>query len=317
MMQVTLKTNNPPKQPNSLLSGYVSKHWWPELRLDLDLQGIAADFYLFYAVKDGDIELEAKFEEYAQVVAKQLAVYLDAACGGELRHVNFAGMGKSVINSRSIARRDWRGKRQDQGLNLLQSGRQRFFSGGWAGGYGGPRWGNVANLLVQHLRGEVSTTYFVDQAFGLEHNGGCVFNKLADYWTQGELKKVLDANLNQNWKALMTYASPWAVTMFTDWLGAEAEIEVEGYAASHPRSVTTDGFAVGGKLRVGPKARNVAWRGQELTIQGIKTEMKKKGKQRAFKVNCMGKTAWLTEANVMPIEKINGTAIEYIAEATP
>ena len=81
-LTVTLQTRPDYIPPSSLAAGYVSKHWWPELRLDLNLEGIAADFYLFYAMKDASPYLKERFEEYSQVVAKQIAVYMDAAHRG-------------------------------------------------------------------------------------------------------------------------------------------------------------------------------------------------------------------------------------------
>ena len=132
MIKVTLQRRKDIPTPKVLVDGYISQNWWPELRLDISLQGVAADFYLFYAVKDGSPYLSARFEEYSQVIAKQLAVYMDAAVGGELRYGYFAGLAKQM--TRSIARAHWRQRRQSQGIGLLKQGRDLFYQKSWGWG---------------------------------------------------------------------------------------------------------------------------------------------------------------------------------------
>ena len=268
-IQTWEKVENPVSRATDLANGYIDQNWWPELRLDMSLQGVAADFYLFYAVKDGDDYLRQRFEEYAQVVAKQIAVYLDAAIGGELRHKGYAGMIKDW--NRAIARRDWRMKRLDKGHSLLQGGRSLFYNVKWRGAYGGPKWGKIADLLVKHLSGELSPTLFVDQAFALQHNTGTVFNKIDKYWNQNNMKQVLDANLQEDWEKLLTYGSGWAREMFISWLKAEEVIEVEGIEHSRPRKLlyevaTAKKLYPGAIVRVGHATRSNEWRGKQATI---------------------------------------------------
>ena len=313
MIEVTLKTRTALATPKTLADGYISQNWWPELRLDLDLQGIAADFYLFYAMKDGDEYLQARFEEYAQVVAKQVAVYLDAAVGGELRYKGFAGLTKGT--TRSIARRDWRVRRLTQGHSLLTRGRDNFLQAKWKGGYGGPRWGNIAKLLVQHLASNLSPTLFVDQALALQHNGGQVFNKIDSYWNQGSLQAVLNANLEEDWPTLLEYASPWAVVLFTSWLGAQDELRVEGIEISRPiRPEYSEGeFHVGSWVRISSKARNKALAGK--TTQVVAMRPPEVGKSTcAVQVMIQGHAQWLSSAS-LEVHGSNSTAgpFEYIS----
>lgn len=277
-MEITLQKQVYPDQDTKLSNirtGYLAKHWWPEIDLTLNLQGIAADFYLFYAAKDGDAKLQQAFDQYSQVLAKQIAVYLDAAIGGELRHKGFAGLIKGFGDSRSIARRDWRVKRLAGGLDLLKGGRNNFRSGGWGGSFGGEKWAKIADMLVGHLDETYNNVLFIDQSLALQHNCGIVFNKLNGYWIQNALKSVLDANLNGDWSALLAYASPWATTIFTSWLGAEEELIVPGYETSKPRivEITASGigdFYTGSSVRIGPKVRRKDRRG----LEGIITEVK-------------------------------------------
>ena len=302
---------------DSLVEGYVSANWWPELHLDLNLQGIAADFYLLYAVKDGDAKLTQAFDEYTQVVAKQIAVYLDAACGGELRYKQFDGLKQG---SRSIARRDWRERRLSKGINLLRGGSDNFHNGGWGGGYGGPAWGAIIDLLIAHLEGKVSNTLFVDQALALEHNGGQVFNKLYQYWVQDSLKEVLDANLNQNWERLLKYGSPWARKIFMEWITAEEDLVVKNFDVSRPRRAGTktnnNGVVLpkhGQLVMIGFKSRVIDWRGQWGKVVGMRTrKVKKLGTTTDVLVNRGGVEKWFEITKIEFVPEVKGTEIEYI-----
>jgi hypothetical protein len=73
-----------------------------------------------------------------------------------------------------------------------------LLNGDWRSGVGGPAWGQAAHLLRLYETEQISAIVFVDSAFGLEHNNGCIFNKL---WGGGrKLKEVLDDNLNRDEK---------------------------------------------------------------------------------------------------------------------
>ena len=320
MMHVTLQRSNLSYTPAKYADEYVSKYWWPELRLDLSLEGVAADFYLFYAVRDGSEYLRARFEEYAQVVAKQVAIYLDASVGGELRHKGFAGLKKGVGNSRSIARRDWRLKRLVQGHFLLEGGRDCFYNQYWKGGYGGPRWGNITDVLLDHLRGTTDATLFVDLALALQHNGGCVFNKLQGYWVQKNIMKVLDANLNEDWETLLEYASPWAKEMFLNWLTEEDEVVVEGVDWSAPRQVKQGSTGTGARVRISEKARSVAWRGKLGWVVGTRDVADSKGNpllDYAVKLDGGSEVKWMRAKSIILVESTDEevVGIEYITEA--
>ena len=260
-----------------IFRGYDIKKWWPELRLDLHLAGIAADYYLFYAMKDGDVYLQQKFEEYSGVLAKQIAIYFDAACGGELRHKSSDYLNTS---DRSMARGEWRKRRKSQGLSVLKRGEKDFFHGSWKSGYGGPSWGKIANLLVKHLEGDISSHIFLDQAFAIQHNGGTVFNKIEDYWAIDALKMVLDYNLNENWAELIKYASPWARKLFQEWLTTEDQLNIEGVEYSNPTEHEIGPAIrrprVGAQIKINDDARVKEWRGQTVKVIGYRYDYSKK-----------------------------------------
>lgn len=311
-MDITLQPSQDVSTTNGLADGYINQNWWPELKLDMSLQGVAADFYLFYAVKDGDSYLQEKFEEFAQVLAKQIAVYLDAAIGGELRHKSFAGMTKDT--NRSIARREWRDRRLREGHTLLFGGRNCFHNSKWKGSFGGPLWGAIADLLCDHLSGKTSTTMFVDTAFGLEHNTGTVFDKIGKYWTQKNLKHVLNANLSQDWEVLLKNSSEWAKEMFTYWLGSEDTIKVEGIEHSRPRIVSSlinKKMIIAGmnaKVQNTTRVRNENLRGQEVIVLYIRPSTM----YVQVKTVKDGKLYWTNGKNLEAMLSDDNSPLEYI-----
>ncbi len=69
-----------------------------------------------------------------------------------------------------------------------------FYNGSFAGGYGGPAWGNVADCLVRFVKGEFSAEMMMDTVWTLSHNNGPIFNKSMLYHTYSlsHLIRILD-----------------------------------------------------------------------------------------------------------------------------
>ena len=314
MMLITLPSHphDYNKSVSQLATGYIDAKWWPELKLELSLTTLAADFYLFYAMKDGDETLQTAFNKYCHVVAKQIAVYLDACIGGELRHKQFNGL-KAGSNMRSIARGDWRGMRLKQGHTLLQDGRNRFYRKDWSASYGGAKWGQIADTLVAHLTGETSAALFIDQAFALQHNNNTVFDKILKYWFQDHFKTVLDANLNENWKELLSWCSPWARTLFTEWLTAEDDLQIQYFTGDSRRFVTPpNSIVVGARVRVKSSARSVKWRNCEGTV--VKTWGKSaQGHPPGARINSSGVEKDFSQ-NSLDLATVTSGAFEYIRD---
>ena len=263
-MTLELTLSGGTRPPSTLMNGYTNLRWWPEIRLDMNLQGAAADYYLLSALRDGDEQLSRAFSQYAQVLAKQFAIYLDASIGGELRHSSKHPMHGHA--RRAVARGEWRKERRRDGLKALERGRDLFFNGKWKSGYGGKAWGRVTDLLIKHLSGELSCELFVDQALALEHNNGCVFDKLNDYWMQNHLRSVLDDNLNEKWEGLLKYGSGWAKKMFLEWLTAEDDLVVPDYEHSRPwRNIWVEVPGepnIGNYVKVSDTTRSLTLRGK-------------------------------------------------------
>ncbi len=68
-----------------------------------------------------------------------------------------------------------------------------FYKGGFAGGYGGKKWGQIADCLSSFVHGETSAEIMLDTAYTLSHNNGPIFNKgmlFSSY--SGNLIRILD-----------------------------------------------------------------------------------------------------------------------------
>ena len=52
-----------------------------------------------------------------------------------------------------------------------------FYKGAWSSGYGGKKWGAVADVLRDFSNGKLTAEMMMDVAFTLCHNGGPIFNK--------------------------------------------------------------------------------------------------------------------------------------------
>lgn len=68
-----------------------------------------------------------------------------------------------------------------------------FHEGQYSGGYGGPAWGAVADVLRDYVHGKLTAEMMMDTAFTLCHNNGPIFNKgmLFHQYTK-EILTILD-----------------------------------------------------------------------------------------------------------------------------
>ena len=148
-----------------------------------------------------------EFEGYAKELAEVFAPYLDMAVGGEIRYGSSTigdGEAKRLMPrihdrykkwsdiNRGKAWAEWKNLRDEYGTDILREAEYALREGGWGRSVGGKAWAQVASTLIQYEDKEISVITFVDTAFGLEHNNGCIFNKL---WTTSGLQSILNANL--------------------------------------------------------------------------------------------------------------------------
>lgn len=136
---------------------------------------------------------EAKMRELVEDLDKSFREYVHAACGGELRHHKaFSGNFKAY---RKGAWARWYFIYEQHGNDALEKMIELFYEFGDGGSYGGKRWAQAAEILLQRERGELgpdeftNKQLFVDRVFTLEHNGGCFLNKLE--WSN--FREELDA----------------------------------------------------------------------------------------------------------------------------
>lgn len=94
----------------------------------------------------------------------------------------------------------WYVLRDKYGLAALKAARDSFMGDDWDGSIGGHNWGRAADIVLRWHEGDMSDVSFVDTMWGLEHNGGSIFTKIWRHTSR--LKKVLDANLNEDYDYL-------------------------------------------------------------------------------------------------------------------
>jgi hypothetical protein len=192
-------------------------HWG--LAQDMNLRRTCADFYLLYDLNLEDKD-EGRFQQLMDWIIPQFVRYTDMAVGGELRHARYKlkSGAKSLLplplrralsdgtlpSQRHSAWHNWKFFRNAYGSVALRWAEACFnsFSGG---GYGGPRWANIAKVLRMYETGELTPISFIDTCWGLEHNGGAYFNKA---WNTSGMKHVLDSALHENLTEVRHAASP-------------------------------------------------------------------------------------------------------------
>jgi hypothetical protein len=202
-------------------SSYKADLWGIEPSLKLATE--CADFYLLMLMSMTDFhrQEEAKdaFEFKLSYLLSQFRRYTDMAVGGELRHTKSRVSKKLSVpkplrdalansslgtGSRSVAWSEWYYFRKRYGTMALRWAETAFkaFRGG---GYGGPKWANIAFTLRRYEEGALSALSFVDTCWGLQHNGGIYFGKA--WYTGNGLAGLLNANLQSDYAKLLVGAT--------------------------------------------------------------------------------------------------------------
>lgn len=166
---------------------------WPIDRT-LSPERAAAEFYVLFMMQHPDIfggrqvggpELEAYAaiakERRDQLVAtydQAFCNYVDMVIGGEVRyHQTVQQHGKYLRGSRAAAWADWKDIRNQLGPQALLDAAALFLDMG-DGSVGGKPWARAAELLHSRTVGKMTPEQWVDRVFSLEHNGGCMLNKI-------------------------------------------------------------------------------------------------------------------------------------------
>ena len=223
------KTVMSPAQTELHLSDIKSKAYelW-DIDSALGLNEACATFYLLLDLSLDGMD-EGKFDSLCHYLLQQFASYTDMVVGGELRHANNKINDKAEIpaklrialksvmrtDSRSEAWLAWYHLRRTYGTIALEWADHTFrlFKGG---GYGGPKWGNIASHLLKLERKEFSGPVFIDFCWGLEHNGGNYFNKV---WSP-PATELLDAKRESDMETICRYA-PKELSMYWEFQRAK------------------------------------------------------------------------------------------------
>lgn len=162
-----------------------------------------------------DLVARAKLAELEDALAKEFSSYLDIAVGGELRYARSSlgdecpkslapFMREASLADRGTAWLVWGVIRRAWGLRALELAEEVFDLPGWRGAFGGDAWASIASVLRAYLEGRINKRIFVDRCFSLEHNSGCVFNKLYD---TRKVNPVLEAHGEDDYSTLLVHAS--------------------------------------------------------------------------------------------------------------
>lgn len=148
-------------------------------------------------------------EDLASELAKEFTIYLDLACGGELRHAStwlnelpscpVLGRG----SDRSVAWKDWLA--WETPTYRMEYAVEAFEQASWPSrNYGGEPWMLIASTVLAFLSKEMSAEVFIDRVWNLHHHGGVCLNKV--YATE-ELTAVLEAHGKDDYETLLSYSS--------------------------------------------------------------------------------------------------------------
>lgn len=178
---------------------------------------------------------DGRYATLLAYLASQFAAYLDMVVGGEIRHAvgRPTVMASTPLPLRQALRRSgpiplpadrascwwyWRRFRERHGTVALQWVVDCYSAdNGWGGGgYGGHKWKECTDALLQYEQGKLTPEMFVDLAVHLEHNGGSVFNKV---WGSVE-KSLLDAKYVGDYDVLLPYASDEVRNLYTQSMDA-------------------------------------------------------------------------------------------------
>ena len=159
------------------------------------------------AYKHSVVRLENDVKEALAELTKQMAfriyVYLWAASLGEARYAKgmnlkqyfniLNGMSRSMAYSKALNTFP-----SDENVKNLKS----VFAQNWGGAYGGKAWLSIVEAMEMY--GKVSDATFIDHSIDLEHNGGNVFTKSANFgldcsaYNASFIRRFLDAKFAHN-----------------------------------------------------------------------------------------------------------------------
>lgn len=125
------------------------------------------------------------------------------------------------------------------GLQFLADNSKVFHNGHWTPGYGGKKWGTIADVVRDYWHGDIKPRTFLDRAWTLQHNNASVFDKL---YSINKLMRVLEIQAENDYETLVTYTEPYVANMFRRmqrWVDVYT-VDLGGYRGIRPGTGSGD-----------------------------------------------------------------------------
>lgn len=205
------------------------------------LQHAMSDIRQKFGVDDpmGDVtEIVETHHENGVELSQRMFVYLLLICTREARHTKgtiglFNKMTKKYGEAFAEIMTLIRGKGSQHAVDLFLQNppdmelgtycaglQHAFYHGKFSGGFGGQKWGKIADLLSWFVHGQISAEMMLDTAFTLAHNGGPIFNKgmVFDHYDKTTLRLVLDVQASGQIPHLIKSADDYPeISMAVTW----------------------------------------------------------------------------------------------------
>jgi len=218
----------------SCMCGDIALDAW-QVPTNVNVAQLAADFYLVLRLELSGKITRTHVLDLLEPIKLALTTYTSMIIGSELRHFTefrhcFTETGplekhmqESGIHhnaSRGGSCMWWHTYVNDIGLAESLTQAVELFGPRNYSGYGGRRWGQIAELLLWFVTGDISLVTYVNLSWNLVHNGGTYFDKIENYfnaaWTTSHLWEVLEANKLEDVKTLQAQASPHIVKLWQE-----------------------------------------------------------------------------------------------------
>jgi hypothetical protein len=160
-------------------------------------------------------------QDYELELARTMFDYLTVACVGEMRHghtwLNFpfgVPASRSDAYAKSIS--------YDPRSILPTCAKAFNVKGKWGGGYGGPKWANIASSAALYFKFRDYPVVFADHVVDLTHNGGVAFNKGYVFHLESGSSAYLQLLDRKRSKTLL------------GWSGQKLKVEAEVWSVCEP-----------------------------------------------------------------------------------
>lgn len=222
-------------EPPQVLGGQLSKDdeaYVPTyLGLDVNrrLSQDVADFYVLERLhSDGWADGSRLLSQLEHSLSQEYLTYLLMVVGGEARHILYESevsapsylrpyldrcttgeeeFGRPVVCARHEAWLIWTEMHESGEMDYalsLPAIIEAFTDPNWHGsGAGGSTWATVARVTLDFYLGRLDERVFIDRCFTLEHNNGCVFDKV---FKVNGLQNVLQVQEGMPYDMLAPYA---------------------------------------------------------------------------------------------------------------